>query len=120
MFRVINVKADPFSRNRAADTVQPDSQFDIKIYPVVDNHPFLEQLRMEQNSDPVISKAKQIVLQGGVIEKGRLKRVQKQLHIENDLLTKSGRPILPLHYGNSLFTNLIVLPISDQIKFVLN
>ena len=50
---------------------------------------------MEQNSDPVISKAKQIVLQGGVIETGRIKGVQKQLRIENDLFTKSGRSILP-------------------------
>ena len=92
---VKNVKADPFSRNRAADTVQPDSQFDCKIYAMVDNHTFVEQLRMEQNLDRVISKAKQILLQGGVIEMGRLKRVQKQMRIENDLLTKSGRPILP-------------------------
>ena len=34
---VKNVKADPFSRNRAADTVQPDSQFDSKIYAMLDN-----------------------------------------------------------------------------------
>ena len=65
------------------------------MYAIVDNQTFLEQLRMEQNSDLVISKCKQIVLQRGVIEKGRLKRVQKQLSIENGLLTKSGHPILP-------------------------
>ena len=29
------------------------------------------------------------------IPKGRLKRVQQQLRIENELLTKSGRPLLP-------------------------
>ena len=65
------------------------------IYTIVDNHTFLKQLRMEQNSDLVISKAKQIVLQGELIEKGRLKRIQKQLRIENDLFRKNGRPILP-------------------------
>ena len=63
---VKNIKADPFSRNHATNTVQPDSQFDSKIYAIVGDHIFLEQLHMEQNSDPVISEAKQIVLQRGV------------------------------------------------------
>ena len=92
---VDNVEADPFSRNRAADHAQPESLFDNKIYAVVDNQSFIEQLRTEQNEDPVILKAKQIVSEGGLIEKGCLKRVQKQLRVENDLLTKSGHPVLP-------------------------
>ena len=62
---------------------------------VVDNQSFIEQLRTEQNEDPVISKAKQIVSEGGFIRRGCLKRVQKQLCVENDLLTISGCPVLP-------------------------
>ena len=34
---VENVKADPFSRNRAADPAQPESQLESKTYEVVDN-----------------------------------------------------------------------------------
>ena len=45
---VDNVKADPFSPNRATDHAQPESLFDNKIYTVVDNQSFIEQLRTEQ------------------------------------------------------------------------
>ena len=56
----------------------------ITIDIIVDNQSFIEQLRTEQNEDPVISKAKQIVSEGarGVIGRRHLKRVQKQLLVE--------------------------------------
>ena len=39
-----NVKADPFSRNRTVETLQPSSQFEDKIYSIIDNKTFTEQL----------------------------------------------------------------------------
>ena len=39
--------------------------------------------------------AKHLFLNGLEITTGRLKRVRKQLRVENDMLTKSGRPVLP-------------------------
>ena len=36
-----------------------------------------------------------MVSEGGLIGRRRLKRVQKQLCVENDLFTKSGHPVLP-------------------------
>ncbi|MEL7328148.1 MAG: RNase H-like domain-containing protein [Pseudomonadota bacterium] len=91
-----NVKADALSRNNAANQCQPDCDFDDKIYATFsDNDNFLEQLRTEQSRDPIIANAKRCILNGQQISKGRLKRVQNQLRIENDLLTKSSRPIIP-------------------------
>ena len=91
----IKYKADPFSGNRSADPIQSASEFENKIYAVIDNQTFVEQLRTEQNSDPLIHRAKQLISEGKTLDKGRLKRVQKQLRIENDLLTKSCRPLVP-------------------------
>ena len=89
-----NVKADPFSRNRAATQVEPQSQLDGKIY-TIEESAFNEQLKLEQERDPIISHATQIISAGNEIKEGRLKRVTKQLRIENGLLTKAGRPIIP-------------------------
>ena len=47
-----------FSRNRAAEALQPFSQFEDKTYSIIDNKFFIEQLRTEQNSDSVIHRAK--------------------------------------------------------------
>ena len=52
------LKPDPFSKNNAAQTLQPFSQFEDKIYSIIDNKTFIEQLRTEQNPDLVIHRAK--------------------------------------------------------------
>ena len=91
-----NVKADSLSRDRCANNNQPISSFEDKVYAtVVENSTFLAQLRQEQNTDPLISRAKRLVAAGEVILQGRFKRVQNQLRVEDDVLTKSGRPIVP-------------------------
>ena len=89
-----NVKADALSRNRSANKDQPPSNFEEKIY-AVDDQSFLEQLRDEQSKDDVISVAMRCIESDRRIEKGRLKRVQNQLRIENGVLRKSGRPVVP-------------------------
>ena len=89
-----NVKADLLSRNRAANEQQPQSSFEDKIY-TIDHGAFIEQLKREQGVDPVISINKRLVQNGEPIIQGRLKRVRNQLRVENDLLTKSGRPLVP-------------------------
>ena len=91
-----NVKADSLSRDRCANDNQPISSFKDKVYTtVVENSTFLAQLRQEQNTDPLISRAKRLVAAGEIILQGRLKRVQNQLRVGDDVLTKSGRPIVP-------------------------
>ena len=89
-----NVKADALSRNRSANDEQPPSQFDDKIY-AVDRRDFVDELRDEQSKDDVIATAIRCINDNKPIEKGRLKRVQKQLRVENGLLKKSGRPVVP-------------------------
>ena len=91
-----NVKADALSRNPAAETCQPADILDNKIYAVmIENDIFLDQLRDEQESCHLIASAKRTVELGMPITAGQLKRVGKQLRIENGILTKSGRPIVP-------------------------
>ncbi len=91
-----NAKADLLSRNEFASSDQPDSLFDNKIYATaVDNASFIEQLQTEQTADPLISQTIHLILQGQRITKGRYKRIQNQLRLENDILTKSGRPVVP-------------------------
>ena len=93
---VENVKADTLSRNVAANANQPESRFDDMIYSVLeDQSRFREQLLSEQEKDPVIRAAVECVTNGVKITEGRLKRVQSQLRIEDGLLTKSGRPVVP-------------------------
>ena len=66
------------------------------IYAVVDDRRrFREQLLSEQNNDPVIRSATECVVNGVHINEGRLKRVQSQLRVEDGILTKSGRPVVP-------------------------
>ena len=92
-----NVVADPFSRNRNACPVQPESYFENNAYAVTDitNVNFAQQLRDEQNADDVISATKLYIENDELIPQGRFRRVQKQLRIENGILTKAGRPIIP-------------------------
>ena len=74
----------------------PAGDLDKKIYAVFttgDN--FMQQLKYEQGNDPVIRDATDKLLRGIKIETGRLRHVQKQLRIENDILTKNGRLIIP-------------------------
>ena len=91
-----NVKADALSRNGAASTSQPPGRFEEKIYSVLDDRErFREQVLNEQDADPVIRAARDNIANGVKITQGRLKRVQSQLRIEQGVLTKSGRPIVP-------------------------
>ena len=93
---VENVKADALSRNKAASKSHPSSRFEDMIYAVVDDRRrFREQLLSEQNNDPVIRSATECVVNGVHINEGRLKRVQSQLRVEDGILTKSGRPVVP-------------------------
>ena len=70
--------------------------FGEKLYAVnVDDKSFKAHLISEQDNDPVIGPAKKSVANGEVIKIERLKWVTNQLHIEDNLLVKSGRPVLP-------------------------
>ena len=90
-----NVKADALSRNTAGNAL-PEDKFDDKIYFLerADKH-FLEQVRLEQNENETISILKRKLKENATIDQGRYKRVQKQLRIENGILTKSGRIVIP-------------------------
>ena len=94
----LNTKADALLRM----TLLPpnnDSYEDIfeeKLYAVnVYDKSFKAQLISKQDNDPVIGPAKRSVANGEAIKVGRLKRVTNQLRIEDNLLVKSGRPVLP-------------------------
>ena len=100
-----NVKADALSRNRGASEVQLPSRFDEFIY-AVDNTTFLDQIREEQSADDVIAAATRCILENKVITQGRLKRVQNQLRVENGVLKKSGRPVLPASLRNYVLSEI--------------
>ena len=91
-----NLKAGALSRNRTATHTQPASAFEDKIYAnfALNDH-FTAQLKEAQSKDTVVHNAKLCISKGNVIPQGRLRRVQRQLRIEHDILTKSGRPVLP-------------------------
>ena len=94
----LNVKADALLRSTGATTSTDhfDEIFEDQVYAF--NHTakdFKKQLEAEQNSDPVLGPAKRLITEGNTIHVGRLKRVSSQLRIEDNILTKSGRPILP-------------------------
>ena len=101
------------SRKNAADPNQPTSTFEDKIYvSFIKSEGFLEQLPTEQLRDPYIKSAKLKVANNESITQGRLKWVQKQLRIENDVLAKSGRSIIP-----SSLRKLIVAEYHDKTHF---
>ena len=91
-----NIKADALSRNRAASQVPPESEYEDKIFSMILNkNNFRDQLIKEQQNDPIIKSAAVNIVQNTEITTGRLKRVQKQLRVDNGVLTKSGRPVVP-------------------------
>lgn len=91
-----NTKADALSRNHAANQSQPASEFENKIYAsFLQNDSFLSQLKAAQLEDPLIKSNSALIASQQRVTQGRLKRIQSQLRIENGLLTKSGRPIIP-------------------------
>ena len=91
----LNTVSDALSRNVCQSTPATDDLND-KIYAVcADDDNFLNQLQREQGEDYIISDAKQKLLDGIKITYGRLLHGRKQLRIENDILTKNGRPVVP-------------------------
>jgi len=91
-----NLKADALSRNKTATQAQPESDFEDKIYAnFAKSINFKEQLKEAQSKDPVVHNAKLCIIEGNPIPQGPLRRVQRQLRIDDDILTKSGRPVLP-------------------------
>ena len=93
-----HTKADALSR---ASTIGDDltvfeTIFDDKVYNIdTDGTSFFHQLVQEQNNDPAIGPAKRLIANESAVTEGRLKRVSNQLRIKDDVLTKSGRPVLP-------------------------
>ena len=92
-----NIIADSLSRNLNAADFESLDNWEEKIYAIstLSNANFKTQLSEEQQSDILITLATKNIENGNPITKGRLKRVSKQLRIENGLLTKSGRPVVP-------------------------
>ena len=102
-----NVQADMLSRNRLANPDQPDSSFEDKIFStIVDNAAFVEQLKQAQDTDPILHRAKSLIQNSDNIVEGRFKRIQNQLRIENEILTKSGRPIIPASLRKFVVTEM--------------
>ena len=96
----LNTKADALSRFSSKlqnqDVDQFEDLFEEKIYAIdAQTQSFKAQIMKEQDDDPVIGPAKRLVANGDTVKEGRLKRVSNQLRIEDDILTKSGRPVLP-------------------------
>ena len=56
---------------------------------------YKERVRVAQNEDDVVRRAKEDLSKSRMVKAGRLKQVTKQLRVENDILTKSGRPVIP-------------------------
>ena len=91
-----NVKADALSRFTNASSDQPHSHFEEKVYALfIDNKDFPSQLKEEQQKDSTIVACMKQLSTGTNVLHGRLKWVQKQLRIQEGLLTKSGRPVIP-------------------------
>ena len=91
-----NKTADALSRNEDAQPIQPNGdKFEEAIYAISQEKNFSAQIKMEQSNNPVISAARKCIESNTPIKEGQLKRVSKQLRIENDVLTKNGRPIIP-------------------------
>ena len=92
-----NLKADALSRNENSSLNEiPEDRLDEMIYEISSSNPnFPEQLQSEQNADPIIGYTKTCIERKVVIEEGQLRRVSKQLRIEDGILTKNGRPVIP-------------------------
>ena len=95
-----NIVADCLSRSKPT-TQPPPSRLEEHVHLVSDN--FRERLREAQAEDVVIQRAREDLSSLGHVKAGRLKRVSKQLRMEGDLLTKSGRPVIP----SSMYASVI-------------
>ena len=82
------------SRIPTTSDTPPKSPLKEHVYRI-DNVSFREQRVAEQSEDPIIRQAKTELQTTGNVTMGRLKRVSKQLKIEKEILTKSGRPVVP-------------------------
>ena len=92
----LNVVPDALSRIVNPAEHEPIDELDEKIYSAfTEGENFKFQLRQEQCNDAVISDAKEKIEAGNKIEKGRLRHVQKQLRVEDGILTKGGRQVVP-------------------------
>ena len=87
-----NIAADCLSRSNTT-AEPPPSRLEEFVYSVVDK--FKESLCEAQSNDIVIQHALEELSTTGIITAGRLKRVGKQLRVEEGILTKSGRPVVP-------------------------
>ena len=93
-----NIVADCLSRS-SPTTPRPPSRLEEHVYLVSDN--FKERLRAAQLEDVVIQRTLEDLSSFGHVKAGRLKRVSKQLCVDGDILTKSGRPVIP----SSMYAN---------------
>ena len=121
-----NVKADLLSRSPAANLNQPLSTFEENVFATaIDNSDFVEQLRQEQDTDPLINKIKRLIEHGENSVSGRFKCIQSQLQIFDNILTKSGSLIVPpalekfivsqVHYAAQFGTNTTYLLLTDRV-----
>lgn len=92
----LNVVPDALSRVINPAEHEPVDDLDDKLYNIlIEGENFMSQLKEEQMKDEVIADAKLKTETSRKIDRGRYRHVQKQLRVENDLLTKSGRIIVP-------------------------
>ena len=92
----LNNKVDALSRQPGASQIQSRSQFEDWIHALfTDGIHLKNQLLDVQSMDLLISDAAKHINQKVPIPTGHLKRVQSQLRLEDGILTKSGRPVLP-------------------------
>ena len=87
-----NIVADCLSRSKPL-TEPPASRLEEHVCLVSDD--FKDRVREAQAEDVIIQRAREDLNAFGHVKAGRLKRVSKQLRVEEDILTKSGRPVIP-------------------------
>ena len=83
------------SKNTNAFPDQTHSQFEEVYALFTDSKNFTSQLKEEQQRYPAICSCMKQLSAGTSALHGHLKRVQKQLRIQEGLLSKSGRPVIP-------------------------
>ena len=104
-----NVKVDYLSRTCISNETEIKDNLDENIYAVSideNNVTFMARLQEEQQAYVIIATTIREVEHGEPITVGRLKRVQKRLRMENGLLTKSGKPVVPPTLRNYVVTKL--------------
>ena len=101
----LNCKADALSRNEGAIVNRlNEAKFEESIYTIESSRHFHDQLYKEQNDDPIIDAARKCIESNENVTEGQLKRINKQLRLVNGILTKSGRPIIPVSMRDYLIT----------------